>query len=121
THPTTAVDLHGFAGTAPDDVWAVGDGATLHFDGQRWTAAAAPSPMFAAWSPAKGDVWAVAGNRVVHRSGASSWLTSLTVGWLYGIHGTGPSDLWAVGEAGAAWHFDGTGWTLKTPGPMRLW
>jgi hypothetical protein len=38
---------------------------------------------------------------------------------LYDVHGTGPNDVWAVGDAGTTLHYDGTAWTLSTRGTME--
>lgn len=32
-----------------------------------------------------------------------------------GVHGSGPNDVWAVGELGTIAHYDGTGWKVATP------
>ena len=34
---------------------------------------------------------------------------------LYAVHGTGPADVWAVGDLGTILHFDGSGWTKASP------
>lgn len=52
------------AGTATDDVWAVGErGAVMHWDGRRWSAAreevAHASTLRAVWARSKRQAWAV--------------------------------------------------------------
>lgn len=69
--PVTS-DLRGLYGFAADDVWAVGDDATvLHWDGQVWTKLASPFDaakdkprLFAVWGSAPNDVW-IGGNGVM--------------------------------------------------------
>ena len=69
--PVTA-DLRGVHGFGPNDVWAVGDDATvLHFDGKAWTRVATPFDtvsakprFFAVWGSSSKDVW-IGGNGVM--------------------------------------------------------
>lgn len=37
---------------------------------------------------------------------------------LYGIHGFRRQSVWAVGERGRIWYYDGTRWTRTDPGPI---
>ena len=69
--PVTA-DLRGVHGFGPNDVWAVGDDATvLHFDGNVWTRIATPLDavnvkprLFAVWGSSPKDLW-IGGNGVM--------------------------------------------------------
>lgn len=69
--PVTA-DLRGVYGFAADDVWAVGDDATvLHYDGKTWTkvatafdAATVKPKLFSVWGSSPADVW-IGGNGVM--------------------------------------------------------
>ena len=71
----------GVWGFADDDVWAVGDFATLaHWDGAAWT-----------------DTFP---------SANANFLDSHKSVW-----GAAPNDVWAVGDGGAISHFDGARWS----------
>ncbi len=117
-------------GSSADDVWAVGadrgdgTGATaMHFDGADWEQLE---------TGVSGDLWWVFGfedgpiflggkDGVIlrYRQGEFERMETPGAGTVYGIWGTAPDDLWAVGgqlPAGAfAWRYDGQSWT-KAPG-----
>ena len=62
------------------------------------------------------------GDAVFFRNGGT-WSTSnpQAVGSLYKVWGTGPRDIWAVGDFGALVHFDGVAWTpIQTGTRSRL-
>jgi len=69
--PVTA-DLRGVHGFGPNDVWAVGDDATVvHFDGKVWSKVATPLDavnvkprLFSVWGSSPRDVW-IGGNGVM--------------------------------------------------------
>ena len=106
---------YGIWGTASDDVYIVGaNGKISHFDGQQWSAmqsgtaqnlldvtgwgdqliAVGPNVAIAfdggAWKPMSGDVSGRSLNRV----------------W-----GSGPNDVFVVGEQGVLMHYDGSTWS----------
>ncbi len=64
--------LHGIHGFSPDDIWAVGDDATVvHWDGDSWTRLVTPFDeavtkprLFAVWGSGPDDVW-IGGNAVL--------------------------------------------------------
>jgi hypothetical protein len=99
----------GVWGFADDDVWAVGDFATLaHWDGAGWTDTFPTSnPNFldshkSVWGAVPDDVWAVGdGGAISHWDGAR-W-TQTEVGtfpyypFLNKVHGSSAADVWAVG------------------------
>jgi hypothetical protein len=129
--------------TSGADVWAVGDGSSLHWDGSRWQTV--PTAVIQGSEPqffglaqfGSDDVWAVgtapsrehgqARGTVQHWDGAA-W-TDLPVPavapvWsLSGIAGSSPADLWAVGQVhgrqgeGLTLHWDGQQWQhMPMPG-----
>jgi hypothetical protein len=69
--PVTA-GLRGIYGFSPDDVWAVGDDATVvHYDGKVWSKVATPLDgvnvkprLFSVWGSSPKDVW-IGGNGVM--------------------------------------------------------
>lgn len=127
--------LLSITGTSADDVWTVGSedaaGTTgqvgplmLHWDGTAWETvdtSAHPGDLWWVWRAGADDIWVSgAGGRVLRYQPSASMFISDTVVaanfTLFGIWGTGPSDVWTVGSnlpAGAAgiWHWDGAAWT----------
>jgi hypothetical protein len=62
----TTANLWSVHGTSAHDLWAVGDGAILHFDGTAWAAHEHPVPeatLFAVWSFGPDEVYAAWGPR----------------------------------------------------------
>ena len=118
--------VYGFSET---DVWAVGaNGAILRFDGATWTAVESPTDqdLWGVWGPAPDDVWAVGGTArmpsttvptVIHWDGAS-WslvetpaLERTGVAAFFKVWGSGPDDVYVVGDAGVVLRWDGSTWT----------
>ncbi len=103
----TDVDLNGVAGTAINDVWAVGaDGVALHYDGAAWTATdtGVTEPLWAVFAPGSNAVYAVGNNGVAIYWNGAEW-TSLPTGVsnnLYAVHGATAVNVWAVGNRGMA-------------------
>src|SRR5215470_10513682 len=66
----TGAKLNRLWGTAPDDVWAVGDvGTILHFDGERWTRfpSGTRDSLVAIGGRGVGDAWAIGKYRTLLR------------------------------------------------------
>jgi hypothetical protein len=135
---------------APDDVWALGGRVSgpantpwaEHWDGAAWTTAkldlrpgsVSISSIYDAKAFSPDDVWAVGSWTgdlpfVQHWNGArwSAVEVPALVGTeriLTGIDGSGPNDIWVVGqrrdlgqEHGVVLHFDGSSWTVVPPPP----
>ena len=116
------------------DVWTVGLGRCLHWDGRRWHEVPMPNRRgertvlseFTAFGPDAvfcvgqatrlNDPWLARG--VVRRWDGARWteLAMPDIGryWgLFGVDGTSPEDIWAVGtdaEQPVILHWDGRGW-----------
>jgi hypothetical protein len=102
----TGAVLYGIWAGSSEDVWAIGDGVALHFDGSTWTSAMLGTGVvgLAIWGTADNDVWAVGrhpGGLVAHFDGVS-WtpITTPPVGALLAVRGVGANDIWAVGKEG---------------------
>jgi hypothetical protein len=115
--------LHGVSGSAPNDVWAVGEyyddryaqGFTMHWDGTAWTEF--PNPphrvLQSVIALAPNDAWAV-GWGVEHWDG-TAWTVVPAPGLSYAdVAAATPTDIWAVGNGVA--HWDGTAWS-QVPNP----
>ena len=117
------VQLSAVGGTGPSDVWAAGlSGLVFHYDGTGWTQtyqAYSGIQSILALSPT--DVWAVNSPGLMHYDGIAWTKLPAPTGdnslVLLAIVGTGPSDLWVVGQrntnpaTGYLAHYDGTSWT----------
>jgi hypothetical protein len=119
-------------GTSASDVFVGGlDGTMLHFDGSSWTAQETPvtAPVWGIWAVAPDDVWAVGGNNlfagtpfVLHYGGAQWSLAPIPVLQRPGVYaffkvwGSGPNDVYIVGQNGAILHWDGESFTEEGAG-----
>jgi hypothetical protein len=119
--------LKGVHGTAPDDVWAVGDaGMILWWGGTAWTPipSGTAETLTAVFAAARDDVWiSGTGGTMLHVT--ASKVERIDVGTLQdisGVWGSGPNDIWATTNSpamqttggGAFLHWDGATWT-QTP------
>jgi hypothetical protein len=134
----TTQDLIGTVwGTGPADVWAVGAAGTVaHWNGSVWSASRVDNfpVLFGVWGSGPNDVWAVGvsvpppgvvapDQHIAHWDG-SAWsaTASGTQGvfgaWeaLFGVWGSGPNDVWAVGSKGTIVHWDGSTWSPSPSG-----
>jgi len=111
-------------GFAADDVHVVGnDGTILHWDGAAWSAMESPTDqdLWGVWGAAPDDVWAVGGTArrpggvptVIHFDG-ERWSRVETptpmrenVFAYFKVWGSGPDDVYVVGDAGIVLHWDG--------------
>src|SRR5579863_5911400 len=52
--------LDGVWGSGPDDVWAVGNGTIIHWDGEAWSSrvSGTDEPLLAIWGDGADDIWA---------------------------------------------------------------
>lgn len=128
--PTRGASLFSVWGSSASDVWAVGSGGTiLHFDGQAWARVPTTTSetFHSVWGSGAGDVWVAASTHLVlHGSGWDGGASGFTnvppdatasVATLYGLGGSGPNDLWAVGDwtiiegrTFGAFHWAGASW-----------
>ena len=120
------------SGTSERDIWAVGgdpgDGSgafVLHFDGTKWQRRSPGLPVNLWWVHAtpEGPVFigGSAGTILKYEGGSFQKMSTPSSATVFGIWGTSPTDLWAVGGqpsgTGAAfvWRYDGTDW-IDAPG-----
>ena len=126
---------------AEDNVWAVGthDAAPfiVHWDGGSWTVMPLPNmhlgPLRSIYAVNANDIWVVGEGHphqrkmnILHWDGVAwrtvidpvmppieEWRTDYVS--LYGVHGTGPNDIWAIGNRSGEFpvtlHWDGSQWT----------
>jgi hypothetical protein len=103
----TTNDLRAIHGRDAGDIWAVGDGVVLHFDGHAWsTDASAPSDVDfrgVRASNAGADVWAVgsqSGHGVIYRRNAGGWAKLLSVPVKLNAVFEGAGTIWVTGDQG---------------------
>jgi hypothetical protein len=118
------VTIEGIWGSAPDDVWAVGNsGVILHFDGVDWTSVTSPTtaPLIGVWGRSANEVYAVGSGGVMIRYDGSAWTTlpAVTANTLYDVWGTA-TEIWATGDAGTIVHHDGSAWSESFVGTQDL-
>ncbi len=116
-------------GFAPDDVHAVGnDGTILHYDGSAWSLVDSPTDqdLWGVWGAGPNDLWSVGGSArhpatamptLIHFDG-TQWtnvdlptLSHANVTALFKVWGSGPDDVYAVGQHGTMLHWDGSTWS----------
>ena len=84
----------------------------------RWNLfAAADQGNWAVWGTSATNVYAANWTGVVHYDGVE-WVAgdTMPVAWLGGVWGSGPNDVFAVGDDGGIFHYDGISWTPMTSG-----
>jgi hypothetical protein len=114
-------DLYAVWAASAHDVFALSDGAVVHFDGNYWRALDAAEGcgcgelLYGVWGTSGSDVWVVAEYGTVRHWTGGDWVAQtdsvLGTNDLHGVWGTSNSDLWAVGDAGQIVHYDGGAWT----------
>jgi hypothetical protein len=151
---TLTNDLLGVSVVSAEDIWAVGTyrepnryrTLITHWDGVQWSVAPSPNQgeldnvLYAVEAIGPHDIWAVgeyssgtgtSRTLIVHWDGGQWSIAASPNGGtqqnaIYGVSGTSPNDVWAVGEYGAAGgvpgtlalHWDGAQWiVVPTPSP----
>ena len=103
------------------DAWAVGNCSIAHWNGDRWrTVREGLEPHLAAcvrrgghwsvvWGTSASDVWVGGRGSFLHWDGTGWTAFERPVpGDVRGLHGTSPTDVWAVGDETS--HWDGVRW-----------
>ncbi len=126
-------------GDGPSEIVAVGNGAILGFDGQDWSQMETTPIIDSflmifenAWGTSIDDLFVVGQHGLTFEGvllhyGGQAWeqpdLGPAAVGSsLRGVHGSGPDDVWVVGErdgAGVVIRFDGSAWS-EVDGPFSF-
>jgi hypothetical protein len=109
----TTKPLSDIWGTSGTDVFAVGSGIILHYDGSTWASTdteTTTGPSSVSLEPVSETI--------------SSPMSIITTAYLQGIWGSSGSDVFAVGYYGTILHYDGASWspmdTETTTGPSSV-
>ncbi|MBI5499536.1 MAG: DUF4215 domain-containing protein [Deltaproteobacteria bacterium] len=123
TVPAT-VDLFAVAGSAPDDVWIVGDAGTiLHWDGAVGSSTTSGTrALRGVWASSVSAAWAVGDAATILRWDGSAWTAESPGGAtanFFGVWGSSADDVWAAGGAGTLVHRTGGVWAVVASGTTR--
>ncbi|MEZ4394981.1 MAG: hypothetical protein R3A48_28220 [Polyangiales bacterium] len=111
--PIANVQIVSIRGSAANNIWAVGGGYALRYDGMRFQNRSMGIPpgtdLYDVWAFSENDVWAV-GTKVLHWDG-TTWSDALDIGAgsYFGIWGSAPNNLYIVGNS-VMRRYDGTTW-----------
>jgi hypothetical protein len=116
-----SIGISSISGSGPDDVFAVGQGGAMHWDGTMWSSLpAAPEQLNAIWAGGPGGVFAVGSTGTVYKWDGRSWTVSYMGGRLPaggsgtgGIYGVGATVFAGTGQTMLRW--DGSTWSPTTP------
>ena len=97
-------------------LWAIDSSGMFlgRFDGRRWTVGSTRNPLLddlnGVWFASETLGWAIAGATILRWDG-HEWTREAEASWrLRAIWGSGPDDVWVVGEAGQTIHWEGETW-----------
>jgi hypothetical protein len=123
----TTSNLWSVWGSGPGDVYACGDNGILRHttDGTTWTTPATlGGACRALWGSSATDLYAVgSGYRISHSTNGTSWNEMQPIGnadSFYGVWGTGPTDVFVVGNHKIVHAVDGMTWDTQYDGPAKL-
>ncbi|HEY5948282.1 MAG TPA: hypothetical protein VIV40_22450 [Kofleriaceae bacterium] len=107
-------DLGAVWASAADDVFVAGTAGIQHFEGSSWFATGYPSAPLSFWGNDTVLYAATVAGTIIKQSGASTFAAEFSApNPLYGIWGSGPTDIFAVGGSGAIYRYNGT-WSKMT-------
>ncbi len=108
--------IRSMSGTGATDLW-MADGTTLrHWDGA--TVTQAGSGIRAVWAASADEVFAVGASTIDHWSGGSWSSTSFATVDLFGVWGSAPNNVFAVGSSGTILVWNGTSWRTTATGSV---
>jgi hypothetical protein len=116
SNPAAGTDLFGVAGTTSSDVWAIGHGLLLHYDGHDWTKVDAGIGPYEDWSTivaiAPDDVWIAGESQNLRHFDGTTWTafpaTTETRPWFRSGYAAAPDDVWFVLARSELVHWNGS-------------
>jgi hypothetical protein len=128
--PGTTEPLWGVAAIARDDVWIVGGGAVLHWDGHavRSTSNIAWRNLLGVSAPSRNVLWAAVGDMArIFRGDGATWRVDfesngppLPAYTFDAIAARRADDAWAGGDGESLLHWDGRAWHPQAAGVSGL-
>ncbi len=115
-------DMSAVWASASDDLFVAGTAGIQHHEGSSWFGFTLPSTPFQFWGDSTVLYAATASGTVIKQSNVSTFTTVLTPpanNALFGIWGSGPSDVIAVGQNGNIQRFNGSTWSKMTNSDTR--
>ena len=123
--------IWGVGGTSAHDVWMVGnspkgEGFVIHGDGKHFDANGYKGPPArAVWCARPDDVWVAPYQGSLQHWNGTAWADAQTpTGTWFRMGGSGPDDVWAVGQNGAALRYHGSGdggaWAMAPTGTNQI-
>ena len=113
-------DLNAVWASAQDDLFVAGAAGIQHHEGSNWFGVSYPSTPYTYWGDS--TVLYAATGHVLRQTGPSTFTAVLQptpANYLYGIWGSGPSDVIAVGAGGNIQRFNGSTWSKMTNADSR--
>ena len=106
--------LYSVWGFGPDNVYAVGNGVVVHYDGLGWAVQDTLSvfSLYGLWGSAPDDMFAVGQDGAIWHYDGTSWtaMASGTTEYLWTVWGLSSTDVYAAAANGVL-HYDGTSWS----------
>jgi hypothetical protein len=103
-------------GTSSSDVFVVGEGVIIHYNGTNWTTMVNNSNynFRAIWGLSTSNVFAVGAQGLILHYDGTSWqsMNSGVAEYLFDVWGTSASDVFTIGESGKILHYDGSAWNV---------
>jgi len=113
---TSVIDNYYTVWGSGSDVWIGGDlGITRCKSPTACAVESSGGAIFSIWGSSSSNIIAVGGGGQIRRYNGTSWsaMTSPTTRQLARVSGSGPNDVWAVGDS-VVLHYDGTSWRTVT-------
>jgi hypothetical protein len=110
---TSVIDNYYAVWGSGSDVWIGGDlGITRCKSPTVCAVESSGGAIFSIWGSSSSNIFAVGGGGQIRRYNGTSWssMSSPTTRQLARVSGSGPNDVWAVGDS-VILHYDGTSWS----------
>ncbi len=113
---TSVIDNYYSVWGSGSDVWVGGDLGITHCKSPTaCTIESTGGTIFSLWGSSSSNIFAVGGGGQIRRFNGTSWtnMSSPTTRQLARVSGSGPNDVWAVGDS-VVLHYDGSSWSNVT-------
>ena len=108
--------INGVWGPRTTQLWFATSLGLYHFDGANW-ALSVQGAFNDVWGSSEYDVYAAGPGSVVHFDGNQWTMAQSNANETFvSVHGSSPSDVWALAQSGNALHYNGQTWTSTSTG-----